>query len=85
MCHRVQDDSVTKRQPIFVVVVVCSCQCLRVRGRVSRSTATENTYTPARLEALLELSVVIFLSHLHEFRWVVGVLFDEILFTTSLD
>ena len=44
--RRVEDDSVTKGQPIFVVVVVCSCQCLRVRGRgrVSRSNATENMY-----------------------------------------
>ena len=39
----------------------------RVRARVSHSGATENTYTPARMETLLELSVVIILSHLHEF------------------
>ena len=57
VCHRVQDGSLAKRQPFFVLVgVVTSCvPCARVRGRVSRS---ENTYTPARLEALLKLSVV---------------------------
>ena len=55
----------TKLQSL-VVVAVCSGQCLRVRvrGRVSRSCATENSYTPARLEALLELSDVNILSHL---------------------
>ena len=51
MCHRVQDDSGAKRQPFFVVVgvvgVLASCvSCARVRGRVSRSCATENTYIP---------------------------------------
>ena len=46
MCHRVQDDSVAKRQPFFVLLGnVTSCVlCARVRGRVSRSCATENTY-----------------------------------------
>ena len=48
--------------PFVLVGVVKSCGlCVRVRGRVSRSCASENTYTPARLEALLELSVVIIL------------------------
>ena len=44
----------------FVLVGVRSCRCRRVRsrGRVSRSFATENTYTPARLEALLKLSII---------------------------
>ena len=38
VCHRVQDDSVAKRQPFFVLVgVVTSCVlCARIRGRVSR-------------------------------------------------
>ena len=51
--------------PSFVLVgVVTSCVlCARVRGRVSRSCATENTYTPARLEALFKLSVVTILRH----------------------
>ena len=41
--------------------VVTSCvPCARVR--TSRSCPTENTYTPARLEALFELSVVTILS-----------------------
>ena len=46
VCHRDQDDFVAKRQPFFVLVgVVTSCVlCARVRGRVSRSCATENTY-----------------------------------------
>ncbi len=67
VCHRVQDDSVAKREPFFVLLgVVTSCVlCARVRGRVSRSCATENTYTPARLEALFKLSIVIILSHSH--------------------
>ena len=56
-------DSVAKRQPLLCVVgVVTSCvPCARVR--TSRSRATENTYTPARLEALFKLSVVTVLSH----------------------
>ena len=46
-CHRVQDDLLTKSQPLCVLVgVVTSCVlCARVRGRVSRSCATENTHT----------------------------------------
>ena len=46
VCHRVQDASVAKREPFFVLLgVVTSCVlCARVRGRVSRSCATENTY-----------------------------------------
>ena len=48
-----------------LVGVVTSCVlCARVRGRVSRSCATENTYTPPRLEALFKLSVVAILRHL---------------------
>ena len=56
VCHRVQSDSVAKRQPFCVLLgVVTSCVlCACVRGRVSRSCATENTYTPARLEALFK-------------------------------
>ena len=48
------DDPVGKSQPLCVLVgVVTSCVlCARVRGRVSRSCATENTYRPARLEAV---------------------------------
>ena len=71
----------TKPRPILVVVgVVMQCdRRVRVRVHVSRSCATENTYTSARLEALLELSIVIIRTHLHEFRLVVGVLFGEIL------
>ena len=67
VCHRVQGDSVAKRQPLCVLVgVVTSCVlCARVRGRVSRSCATENTYTSARLEALFKLSVVTILRHLY--------------------
>ena len=57
VCHRVQGDSVAKRQPSLCVVgVVTSCvPC--ARARTSCSCATENTYTPARLEALFKLSV----------------------------
>ena len=65
----------TKRQPIVVVVGVVN-QCgrrVRVRVRVSRSCATENTYTPTRLEALCKLPVVFILSQFHEFRRDVGV------------
>ena len=80
-CHRVQDVSVTKRQPIVVVVgaVMWCDRRVRVRARVSRSCATENTYTPAPLEPLLELSVVTILSHFHESRRVVGVFSNEII------
>ena len=48
--------SVSKSQPLCVLVGdVMSCVlCARVRGRVSRSCATENTYTPSRLEALFK-------------------------------
>ena len=66
VCHRVQGDSGAKRQPTLCVLVgvVTSCvPCARVRGHVPRSCATENTYTPARLEALFKLSVVTILSH----------------------
>ena len=56
---------------VGVVGVVTSCvPCPRVRGRTTRSCATENTYTPARLEALCKLSVVAILSpscHFHQF------------------
>ena len=56
---------------VGVVGIVTSCvPCPRVRGRTSRSCATENTYTPARLEALCKLSVVAILSpsyHFHQF------------------
>ena len=47
VCHRVQDDPVTKSQPLCVLVgVVTSCVLsARVRSRVSRPCATENTYT----------------------------------------
>ena len=46
VCHRVQGDSVAKRQPLCVLVgVVTSCVlCARVRGHVPRPCATENTY-----------------------------------------
>ena len=67
VCHRVQDNPVTKSQPLCVLVgVVTSCVLYaRVRGRVSRSCATENTHTrPPRLEALFKLSVVASLGHL---------------------
>ena len=66
-CHRVQDDPVRKSQPLCVLFgVVTSCVlCARVRGRVSRSCAVENTYTPLRLEALFKLSVVAILRHLY--------------------
>ena len=44
--HRVQGDSVARRHPLLCVVgVVTSCvPWARVRGRTSRSCATENTY-----------------------------------------
>ena len=46
MGHRVQGDSVAKRQPFSIFKVVTSCVlCARVRGHVPRSCATENTYT----------------------------------------
>ena len=49
-----------------LVGVETSCVlCARVRGRVSRSCATENTYTPPRLEALFKLSVVAIFKHLY--------------------
>ena len=48
---------------VFVGVVTSCVLCARVRGLVSRSCATENTYTPARLEALFKLSVVTILRH----------------------
>ena len=73
-CPRVQDDPVTKSQPLCVFVgVVASCVlCARV-PRVLRdvlttgciSCATENTYAPPRLEALFQLSVVIILRHVY--------------------
>ena len=71
LCHRIQGDSVAKRQPFFVCVgvvgVVTSCV-----PRVSRdvmttgcsSCPTGNACTPARLEGLFKLSVVLILSHL---------------------
>ena len=69
-----KDNPVTKSQPLCVLVgVVASCVlCARV-PRVLRdvlttecnSCATENTYTPPRLEALFELSIVIILRHLY--------------------
>ena len=74
VCHRVQGDSVAKRQPFLVLGVVTSCvHCARI-PRVSRdgittgfsSCAAENTYTNARLETLVKLSVVI-LSHSYHF------------------
>ena len=54
---------------VGVVGVVTSCvPCVRVRGRTSRSCATENTYTPAPLEALFKLSVVAILSPSYHLR-----------------
>ena len=54
---------------VGVVGVVTSCvPCARVRGRTSRSCATENTYTPAPLEALFKLSVVANLSPSYPFH-----------------
>ena len=46
VCHRVQGDSVAKRQPLCVLVgVVTSCVlCARVLGRVSRPCAYEKEY-----------------------------------------
>ena len=41
---------------VLVGVVTSFVLCVRVRGRVSRSCATENSYTPPRLEALFKLS-----------------------------
>ena len=41
---------------VFVGVVTSCVPCARVRGRASRTCATENAYTPARLEALSKLS-----------------------------
>ena len=55
-------NSVANRQPLCVTSCVL---CTRVRGRVSRSCATENTKKPARLEALFKLSVVTILRHLY--------------------
>ena len=70
VCRRVQGDSVATRQPWLCVCwsrdVVC-VPCARVRGRASRSCATENTYTPARLEALSKLSVVAIYSPSYHF------------------
>ena len=80
VCHRVQSDSVAKRQPFCVLVgVVTSCVlCACVRGRVSRSCATENTYTPARLDsqfkALSRLHSQSFVSFAPKFLRVAGAL-----------
>ena len=65
--HRVQDDPVTKSQPLCVLVgIVTSCVlCARFRDRVSSSCATGNTYTPTRLEALFKLSIVTIFRHLY--------------------
>ena len=59
--------TLSQRSNLCVLVgVVTSCVlCACVRGRVSRSCATENTYTPPRLEALFKLSVVAILRHLY--------------------
>ena len=67
--------SVTKRQPLIVCVVTSRVPCARV-PRVSRdvlttvcsSCATEKTCIPARLEALVELSVVAILSPSYHFH-----------------
>ena len=78
VCHRVQGDSVAKRQPFFVwlLVLLESRHHVFVRvPRVSRdvittgcsSCATENTHTPARLEALFKFSVATILSHSYHF------------------
>ena len=64
---------------VLVALVKSRDLCVRVGVRVSRSRATENTYTSAPLVALFKLSVVIILSCLHEFRRVVGVFSNEIL------
>ena len=66
-CSGNQGDSVAKRHSLYMLVgVVTSCVlCPRVRGRVSRSCATENAYATARLEALFKLSVVTILRHLY--------------------
>ena len=67
VCHRVHGDSVAQHQPFYLLVrVVTSCVlCARVRGHVPCSCATENTCTPAGLEALFKLSVVTTLRHLY--------------------
>ena len=49
---------------VFVGVVTSCVLCACVRGHVSRSCATENTYTCPRLEALFKLSVVDILRHI---------------------
>ena len=51
-----------------VGVVTSYVPCARVRGRTSRSCATESTYTHARLEALFKLSVVAILSPSYHFH-----------------
>ena len=55
------DDPVTKSQPLCVLVgVVTSCVlCARVRCRVSRSCATENTYRHLNSEVLQCRSVIL--------------------------
>ena len=59
-----------RANPLLCVVgVVTSCvPCAPARGRTSRSCATENSYTPARLEAVVKLSVVTILSHSYPFH-----------------
>ena len=65
VCHRVQGDSVAKRQSFFVrllVLLECDIMCSLHSRSTCRdvlttgcsSCATENTYTPARLEALFK-------------------------------
>ena len=65
MCHRVQGDSVAKRQPqlrVFVGVVgvvTSGVPCARVRGRTSRSCATENTHRFRNIAELVVLHLVL--------------------------
>ena len=73
VCHRVQSDTVGKRQRLLCagwsrdVVRTMRSRSTCIKECVSRSCAPENTYTPARLEALVKLSVVTILSDSYDF------------------
>ena len=103
VCPKVQDDLEAKSQPptllgvdVGVLGGVTSCiLCARI-SRVLRdvkttgriSCATENSCTPARLEALSKLSVVTVLSHWYHFHQILCsfqlvILFE--MFFTSFD
>ena len=87
VCHRVQGDSVAKRQPFLLRLLVLLESWRRVVFAFAfhAQCATENTCTPARLEALFKLSVVIILSHLNQLSAGCGCFLQWNSFPTNLD